>query len=184
MELPAALSHLPRPSTKRIALRISPAAERALKQGHPWIFDESISEQSHEGAPGDLAVIFDAHRRTLQGTDTDGYRLVHGENDGLPGLVVDRYADTLVMKLYTPAWIPHLGDFLSALDVVQQKMACSSSRTRFAGRRPAFSLISAITAPAWKNCRRTDLCSMFSLITAASLSTQRAVAQGKWSAWT
>jgi 23S rRNA (cytosine1962-C5)-methyltransferase len=30
---------------------------------------------------------------------TDGMRLVHGESDGLPGLVVDRYGDTLVMQV-------------------------------------------------------------------------------------
>ncbi|HQS31277.1 MAG: 23S rRNA methyltransferase [Polaromonas sp. 39-63-203] len=29
---------------------------------------------------------------------SDGFRLVHGESDGLPGLVVDRYADTLVAQ--------------------------------------------------------------------------------------
>ncbi|OOG44761.1 class I SAM-dependent rRNA methyltransferase [Polaromonas sp. A23] len=29
---------------------------------------------------------------------SDGMRLVHGESDGLPGLVVDRYADTLVAQ--------------------------------------------------------------------------------------
>jgi len=29
---------------------------------------------------------------------SDGMRLVHGESDGLPGLVVDRYADTLVVQ--------------------------------------------------------------------------------------
>jgi len=29
---------------------------------------------------------------------SDGRRLVHGESDGLPGLVVDRYADTLVAQ--------------------------------------------------------------------------------------
>ncbi len=29
---------------------------------------------------------------------SDGLRLVHGEADGLPGLVVDRYADTLVVQ--------------------------------------------------------------------------------------
>jgi 23S rRNA (cytosine1962-C5)-methyltransferase len=51
----------------------------------------------------------------LEEKDTTGYRLVHGENDGLPGLVLDRYADTLVLKLYTPAWIPHLKDFCDAL---------------------------------------------------------------------
>jgi 23S rRNA (cytosine1962-C5)-methyltransferase len=33
---------------------------------------------------------------------------VHGENDGMPGLVVDRYGETLVVKVYTPAWFPHL----------------------------------------------------------------------------
>ena len=56
---------LPSPSAKRIALRISQPAERALRQGHPWVFDQSITEQSHEGAPGDLAVIFDDKRRFL-----------------------------------------------------------------------------------------------------------------------
>ena len=30
--------------------------------------------------------------------DSDGLRLVHGEADGLPGLVVDRYGDTLVAQ--------------------------------------------------------------------------------------
>lgn len=30
--------------------------------------------------------------------DSDGVRLVHGESDGLPGLIVDRYADTLVAQ--------------------------------------------------------------------------------------
>ena len=29
---------------------------------------------------------------------SDGFRLIHGESDGLPGLVVDRYADTLVAQ--------------------------------------------------------------------------------------
>jgi 23S rRNA (cytosine1962-C5)-methyltransferase len=30
--------------------------------------------------------------------DSDGMRLVHGESDGLPGLIVDRYGDTLVAQ--------------------------------------------------------------------------------------
>ncbi len=161
MNFAPSFSQIPSPSTKRIALRVNSAAERALKQGHPWIFDGAILEQSHEGAAGDLAVIFDARRRflgiglhdptspirvrilqhrqpatidvqwfqdklakaanvrkPLQESDTDGYRLVHGENDGFPGLVIDRYADSLVMKLYTPAWIPHLKEFCSALAVL------------------------------------------------------------------
>jgi 23S rRNA (cytosine1962-C5)-methyltransferase len=49
---------------------------------------------------------------------TTGYRLVHGENDFLPGLVIDRYEETLAIKLYTPAWIPHLVDVIAALNQV------------------------------------------------------------------
>jgi 23S rRNA (cytosine1962-C5)-methyltransferase len=49
---------------------------------------------------------------------TTGYRLVHGENDGLPGLVIDRYEDAAVLKLYTAAWVPHLRDVLAALAIV------------------------------------------------------------------
>ncbi len=158
MDFNASVSRLPSPSAKRIALRISAPAERALRQGHPWVFDQSITGQSHKGGPGDLAVIFDDRRRflavglydptspirvrilqsrepadinaewfrnklvsatrlraALDGQDTTGYRLVHGENDGLPGLVLDRYADSLVLKLYTPAWIPQLKEFCEAL---------------------------------------------------------------------
>ncbi len=159
MNFNSPLSQLPRPADKRIALRVNSQAERALRQGHPWVFDQSITEQSHSGTPGDLAVIFDDKRRflaiglydpassirvrilqhrqpatinadwfqnkltsaaylreSLKATDTTGYRLVHGENDGFPGLILDRYAETLVLKLYTPAWIPHLREFCSALN--------------------------------------------------------------------
>lgn len=156
------LSRLPRPSERRLAVRVTPAAQRAIRQGHPWIFDHAIRSVSLEGRAGDLAVVFDEHRRfvavglydpaspirirvlqqgtpatidaawfqgrllaaaairePLLATGTDGYRLVHGENDGLPGLVIDRYAGTLVVKLYTLAWLPWLETLLEALDGVQ-----------------------------------------------------------------
>ncbi|HEX7926701.1 MAG TPA: class I SAM-dependent rRNA methyltransferase [bacterium] len=38
-------------------------------------------------------------RKALVGDDTTGYRLVNGEGDGMPGLVVDVYADTAVIRL-------------------------------------------------------------------------------------
>ncbi|RMG93904.1 MAG: class I SAM-dependent rRNA methyltransferase [Chloroflexi bacterium] len=157
------LATLPRPADKRIALRVIPAAERALRQGHPWLFASAITRQSHDGRSGDLAVIFDRkgrflavglydadspirvrvlqagqpatidsswfaekihaavqRRAPLLATDTTGYRLVHGENDGLPGLVIDRYDETAVLKLYTAAWIPHLPDLLTALHHIWQ----------------------------------------------------------------
>jgi 23S rRNA (cytosine1962-C5)-methyltransferase len=50
--------------------------------------------------------------------DTDGLRLVHAEADGLPGLVVDRYADWLALRVGTPAMArraPQIGEILSAV---------------------------------------------------------------------
>ena len=38
--------------------------------------------------------------------DTTGYRLVHGESDGLPGVVADRYDHTAVLKLYSAGLTP------------------------------------------------------------------------------
>lgn len=40
--------------------------------------------------------------------DSNAYRLVNAEGDGLPGLTVDRYADYLMLQLYTDAWRPYL----------------------------------------------------------------------------
>ncbi|MFM8267231.1 MAG: class I SAM-dependent rRNA methyltransferase [Ilumatobacteraceae bacterium] len=48
--------------------------------------------------------------------DTTGLRLVNGENDGMPGLVVDRYADVVVLKVYTVAWMTHLDDVVRVID--------------------------------------------------------------------
>ncbi len=47
-------------------------------------------------------------RDPLNRQDTTAYRMVNGENDGFPGMVVDRYDDTLVVKVYTSAWFPYL----------------------------------------------------------------------------
>src|SRR6266481_9282618 len=40
-------------------------------------------------------------RQVLDVTQTNMYRLIHAEGDGLPGLVVDRYADILVAQIHT-----------------------------------------------------------------------------------
>ncbi|HEY2254469.1 MAG TPA: class I SAM-dependent rRNA methyltransferase, partial [Variovorax sp.] len=48
---------------------------------------------------------------------SDGLRLVHGEADGLPGLIVDRYGDTLVAQFLSAGaerWKPVLADALLA----------------------------------------------------------------------
>lgn len=40
-------------------------------------------------------------RRLFEGTNTNAYRVINGEGDLLPGLVVDRYADVLVIQILT-----------------------------------------------------------------------------------
>ncbi len=47
--------------------------------------------------------------------ETDCARLVHGEGDGLPGVVVDLYAKWAVLKLYSKGLVPHRPHILDAL---------------------------------------------------------------------
>lgn len=49
----------------------------------------------------------DSRRALIDLTDTDSYRMVHGEGDGLPGVVIDRYADWAVLKLYSAGLTPY-----------------------------------------------------------------------------
>ncbi len=46
---------------------------------------------------------------------TTGYRMVHGESDGLPGVVADRYGAFAVLKLYSAGLVPHRGEIVEAL---------------------------------------------------------------------
>ena len=46
---------------------------------------------------------------------TDSYRLIHAESDGIPGLIVDRYADVLILQSLTAGsefWKETLADIL------------------------------------------------------------------------
>lgn len=57
-----------------------------------------------------------ALRRPLRDANrTNAYRLVYGENDGLPGLIADLYDRVLVVKLYSLIWLPHLEAILQGL---------------------------------------------------------------------
>ena len=49
-------------------------------------------------------------RQGLENQGTTGYRVINGENDGFPGLVLDRYEDVLVLKLYTTSWFLFLDE--------------------------------------------------------------------------
>ena len=152
----------------RLPVTLTAAGERALKSGHPWLFDGAVAKVKGEGKAGDLAVIFsfrknkfigvglydpdspirirvlhqgspakidtaffrartqDAKkvREQLLATDTNGYRLLHGENDGFPGLVVDVYAGVAVIKVYSPVWFPWLDELVPVItDVAEAQTA-------------------------------------------------------------
>jgi 23S rRNA (cytosine1962-C5)-methyltransferase len=150
----------------RVAVRLAPAGLRAVRSGHPWLFDSGIALLPEDAPEGALAVLFDKKRRFVgiglydprspirirvlhqgkplqiddawlkarMGTcfdrrqalqddpETTGYRLLHGENDSLPGIVIDRYADTAVLKLDSAAWLPHLS---LLQDCIQQLTDCT-----------------------------------------------------------
>jgi 23S rRNA (cytosine1962-C5)-methyltransferase len=55
--------------------------------------------------------------------DTTGYRLVHGEGDGLPGVVVDRYDRFAVLKLYSAGLTPHRAAIVEALRAEEPGLA-------------------------------------------------------------
>lgn len=88
----------------------SPIRLRVLHQGSSAKIDDDWFLGKVRGAWELRAPLRDPSRAL-----TDGYRVVNGESDGLPGLVADLYADTLVLKLYSAAWIPHLRPVVAAL---------------------------------------------------------------------
>ena len=49
-------------------------------------------------------------------TDTNAYRLVNGEGDGLPGLTVDCYGEFLMVQIYCAGWRRHLKLVTQALE--------------------------------------------------------------------
>ena len=154
---PAPTAHAPF-ERARLRLRVTKAAESAIRARHPWVFSDSVLEQNRAGDIGDLAVIYDrqdkflalglfdpdsplrvrivhvgkpatidrdwwarrldetiTRRRGLFDAQTNGYRCINGESEGWPGLILDRYATTLVLKLYTAAWLPRLEEVVSLL---------------------------------------------------------------------
>jgi 23S rRNA (cytosine1962-C5)-methyltransferase len=60
-----------------------------------WSFDEA---QRIDTPFFIAACAYSIKARGLFDIKSDGLRLVHGESDGLPGLIVDRYGDTLVAQ--------------------------------------------------------------------------------------
>lgn len=47
--------------------------------------------------------------------NTNGARMIQGESEGFPGFVADRYADTLVVKIYATGWLARWDETESVL---------------------------------------------------------------------
>jgi 23S rRNA (cytosine1962-C5)-methyltransferase len=79
-----------------------------------WSFDES---QRIDSAFLSAACARSVRARARFDIQSDSMRLVHGESDGLPGLIVDRYGDTLVAQFLSSGaerWKSVLADALLA----------------------------------------------------------------------
>lgn len=150
------------PIAPAVSVQVTPAAEKSIKKGHPWVYAEAVVKTSREADAGDIAAIFSSKRefvalglfdptspiririlstkpkttidsewltsaitsalekrqKLFDDPDTDGFRLLHGENDNIPGLVADIYRNVLVIKIDTAGWVPHIElicDIFSAL---------------------------------------------------------------------
>ena len=66
---------------------------------------------------------------------TTAYRLVNGEGDRVPGLVIDRYGEVAVVRLDTTALEPHLGAIVEALAKPLGARGVRSIAKRLAGDR-------------------------------------------------
>ena len=84
-----------------------PIRVRMLHTGKPQKVDRTWWQQH-------LTTTLD-RRRHLFDAQTNGYRLCNGESDGWPGLVLDRYDSTLVLKIYTTVWLSRLNEIVELL---------------------------------------------------------------------
>lgn len=89
----------------------------------------------HTGSPTKIDVHFFhskiaeayALRAPILETDTNSYRLLNGENDGFPGLIVDVYNEVLVVKVYSLIWCSYFDELLQLLLSTSE---CSTSVMR------------------------------------------------------
>jgi len=170
-----------------LRVTLTARAESAVRQGHPWVFDQGVAGQSRLAQDGELVALYDRKDRLFglgwwdsesaiqvrvfhagarvvvneaywaqkleaarnqrlrslgesfrkgwmqatgrslpegwdsvdndfkiewddPGRPTNACRWVHGESDGFPGLVMDGYADVLVLKVYTAGWLGLLAE--------------------------------------------------------------------------
>lgn len=156
-----------------IAIKLNKAAEKAVKQGHPWVFEQSLEKGPNNAVlAGSLCVLFEQRtnkpfafglwdpaeiirikiiaregklqlntdfwtsqlkkayykRAELISNGVTGYRGIHGENDGFPGLVLDVYGQVGVVKIYSEIWKPYLDELI---ELIQKQFDLETVVIRF-----------------------------------------------------
>jgi 23S rRNA (cytosine1962-C5)-methyltransferase len=88
-------------------------------------------------------------RQKIIRKDTNAFRLINGAGDGLPGLIIDRYDEVLVIRLYSRAWLPHMS---ALLDALREKAQARTILRKFGvrnvdGGKPGADLLSGEALP-------------------------------------
>lgn len=91
----------------------SPIRIKVLHAGSPTTIDPAWFAARISEAADRRAALWAGEPR-----DDIAYRCINGENDGLPGLIVDIYAGVAVVKLYSEAWFPHLAAVIEGVGAV------------------------------------------------------------------
>ena len=169
-------------TSKRLAVKLKPAAQQQLYKKHPWIFEQGIAKIPPGGKAGDLCIVFDnksnqvigiglydpssairikmihhgggikidklffqgqleraiAKRTFFRDHDVTAYRILFGENDQFPGLILDQYNDKLVLKIYSEIWQPYLALLLDIIKEVLRPLAIIGRLSRKAAAGGAF----------------------------------------------
>jgi 23S rRNA (cytosine1962-C5)-methyltransferase len=87
---------------------LSPIAVRVLTRDAREVVDGAFFERR-------VGAAWELRQRLLDRTETDSFRVIHGEADGLPGVVADLYAGTAVLKLYSAGLTPARSLIVEAL---------------------------------------------------------------------
>ena len=114
-----------------------------------WSWDpDAIIDQSF--LRGRLVRAIQVRQDLIDPEQTNAYRLVHAESDGIPGLIVDRYADNLVVQSLTSGsefWLEQIVDLLVEITGIEQIYERSDVEVRgLEGLSPRVRLVRGNTA--------------------------------------
>ena len=80
--------------------------------------DERIDSTAFSRRIKAAKTLRDAYLQKDDTTTLSAFRVLHGEGDFLPGVVVDKYADYLLITLFSGSLVPHIDTLCNALDEV------------------------------------------------------------------